>query len=323
VVTLLNARDLRVEYETSEGVGAALSGVDVAVEEGQLLGVVGESGSGKSSFAMALVNLVPRPGRIASGSVFYKDLDLLQQSERTLQKIRGREIGLVVQNAKSALNPLITIGRQLVNVIRSHGEADKQLAAEKAVLMLKKVGIPDPATRMHSFPHQLSGGMAQRVTIAMALSNNPRLLIADEPTSGLDVTIQAQILDLIRSLVDELHSATILITRDLGIVAQYCEEIAVLYAGRIVEKAPVRAFFRAPLHPYSETLLNAVSPNRQRGRRSMPGVSPGIYDLPGGCPLHPRCSLAQAICAEKFPKLIELSPRHLVRCHVRQAGVLG
>jgi oligopeptide/dipeptide ABC transporter ATP-binding protein len=320
VAALLNVRNLGVEYVASEGVGAALSGVDLTVEEGQLLGVVGESGSGKSSIAMALVNLVPRPGRIASGSVWYKDADLLQQSERTLQKIRGREIGLVVQNAKSALNPLITIGRQLVNVIRSHGEVDKQAAAEKAVLMLKKVGIPDPDTRMHSFPHQLSGGMAQRVTIAMALSNNPRLLIADEPTSGLDVTIQAQILDLIKGLVDELHSATILITRDLGVIAQYCEEVAVLYAGRIVEKAPVRAFFRAPVHPYSETLLNAVSPNRQRGRRSMPGVSPGIYDLPGGCPLHPRCSLAQPICGEKLPELVERSPGHFVRCHVRQTG---
>ena len=320
---LLDARGLRVEYETSEGVGAALSGVDLTVDEGQLLGVVGESGSGKSSVAMALVNLVPRPGRIASGSVRYRDLDLLQQSERTLQKIRGREIGLVVQNAKSALNPLITIGRQLVNVIRSHGEVDNRAAAEKAVLMLKKVGIPDPETRMHSFPHQLSGGMAQRVTIAMALSNNPRLLIADEPTSGLDVTIQAQILDLIKGLVDELHSATILITRDLGIIAQYCEEVAVLYAGRIVERAPVRTFFRAPVHPYSEALLSAVSSNRQRARRSMPEVSPSIYDLPGGCPLHPRCSLARPVCGEKVPEMVERSPGHFVRCHVRQSGGIG
>ena len=323
MAALLYARDLRVEYQTSEGVGAALNGVDLTVNEGQLLGVVGESGSGKTSIAMALVNLVPRPGRIASGSVRYRDVDLLQQSERTLQKIRGREIGLVVQNAKSALNPLITIGRQLVNVIRSHGEVDKRAAVEKAVLMLKKVGIPDPETRMHSFPHQLSGGMAQRVTIAMALSNNPRLLIADEPTSGLDVTIQAQILDLIKGLVDELHSATILITRDLGVVAQYCEEVAVLYAGRIVERAPVRTFFRAPLHPYSETLLSAVSLNRRRGGRSMPGVSPGIYDRPEGCPLHPRCSLAQPICREKLPELVERSPGHFVRCHVRQAGGVG
>ena len=192
--------------------------------------------------------------------------------------------------------------------------------AEHAVLMLRKVGIPDPETRMHSYPHQLSGGMAQRVTIAMALSNNPRLLIADEPTSGLDVTIQAQVLDLIQALVDELHSATILITRDLGIIAQHCEEVAVLYAGRVVERAPVRAFFRSPSHPYSETLIKAVSMTRQRGRKLMQGASPSIYDQPTGCALNPRCPLAQPICREEQPELRELAPGHFVRCHVRAAG---
>ena len=316
---LLDVRDLRVEFRTSEGVGSALNGVDLSVKEGQILGIVGESGSGKSVVAMALVNLVARPGRIVSGSVKYRGTDLLRESERALQKIRGREIGLVVQNAKSALNPLVTIGRQLINVIRGHGMRDKR-AAEHAVLMLRKVGIPDPETRMHSYPHQLSGGMAQRVTIAMALSNNPRLLIADEPTSGLDVTIQAQVLDLIQALVDELHSATILITRDLGIIAQHCEEVAVLYAGRVVERAPVRAFFRSPSHPYSETLIKAVAMTRQRGRKLMQGASPSIYDQPTGCALNPRCPLAQPICSEEQPELRELVPGHFVRCHVRAAG---
>ena len=320
MAALLDVRDLRVEFQTSEGVGSALNGVDLSVNERQVLGIVGESGSGKSAIAMALVNLVGRPGRIVSGSVKYRGRDLLQESERTLQLIRGREIGLIVQNAKSALNPLVTIGRQLVNVIRGHGLRDKRAATEHAVLMLKKVGIPDPETRMHSYPHQLSGGMAQRVTIAMALSNNPRLLIADEPTSGLDVTIQAQILDLIQGLVDELHSATILITRDLGIIAQHCEEVAVLYAGRVVERAPVHAFFRSPTHPYSETLIKAVSMNRQRGRRLLPGTSPSIYDLPCGCPLNPRCPLVQPICREKEPELREVLPGHFARCHVRATG---
>jgi oligopeptide/dipeptide ABC transporter ATP-binding protein len=320
VTALLDVRDLRVEFPTSEGIGKALNGVDVSINEGQVLGIVGESGSGKSVIAMALVNLVARPGRIVSGSVRYKDRDLLRQSERTMQLIRGREIGLVVQNAKSALNPLVTIGVQLVNVIRGHGLRDKAAAAEHAVLMLRKVGIPDPETRMHSYPHQLSGGMAQRVTIAMALSNNPRLLIADEPTSGLDVTIQAQILDLMQGLVDELRSATILITRDLGIIAQHCEEVAVLYAGRIVERAPVRAFFKRPTHPYSETLIKAVSTTRVRGQKLMPGTSPSIYDLPGGCPLHPRCPLTQSICREREPELLEVAPDHFVRCHMRSAG---
>ncbi len=317
---LLDVRDLCVQFQTSEGIGHALNGVNLSVNEGQVLGIVGESGAGKSAIALALVNLVAPPGRIVSGSVSYRGRDLLRESERSLQQIRGREIGLIVQNPKSALNPLLTIGRQLVNVIRSHGRLDSRAAAEHAVQMLRKVGIPDPDTRMHSYPHQLSGGMAQRVTVAMALSNNPRLLIADEPTSGLDVTIQAQILDLIQALVDELRSATILITRDLGIIAQHCQEVAVLYAGCVVERAPVRAFFKNPLHPYSETLIKAVATTRRRGRRLMPGVSPSIYELPGGCALSPRCHLVQPVCRQTPPELIELSPGHFVRCHVRAAG---
>ncbi len=317
---LLDVRDLRVEFHTSEGVGRALNGVDLSINEGQVLGIVGESGSGKSAIALALVNLIARPGRIVSGSVKYRDRDLLRESEQSLQQIRGREIGLIVQNPKSALNPLLTAGRQLINVVRSHGRLDTKAATEHAVQMLTKVGIPDPETRMHSYPHQLSGGMAQRVTIAMALSNNPRLLIADEPTSGLDVTIQAQILDLIQALVDELRSATILITRDLGIIAQHCEEVAVLYAGRVVERAPVRAFFKNPLHPYSETLIKAVSMTRQRGRRLMPCTSPSIYEPPGGCALSPRCPLVQPVCRQTPPELREFSRGHFVRCHVRAAG---
>ena len=320
MTALLDVRDLRVEFATSEGIGRALNGVDLSVNEGQVLGIVGESGSGKSAIALSLVNLVARPGRIVSGSVLYRGQDLLQMPERALQQIRGREIGLVVQNAKSALNPLVTVGRQLVNMIRGHSPRDEAAAVEHAMLMLRKVGIPDPAARMHFYPHQLSGGMAQRVTIAMALSNNPRLLIADEPTSGLDVTIQAQILDLIQALVDELHSATILITRDLGIIAQHCQEVAVLYAGRIVERAGVRAFFKNPVHPYSEALIKAVSTTRQRGRKLMHGTSPSIFDLPGGCALNPRCPLVQPICREKAPELRELVPGHFVRCHVRAAG---
>lgn len=318
---LLDVRNLRVEFRTSEGAGVAINDVDFSINQGHVLGIVGESGSGKSVIAKALVNLVAAPGRIVSGSVRYGDYDLLRESERTLQRIRGREIGLVVQNAKSALNPLVTIGRQLINVIRGHGERDKKAAVEHAVLMLKKVGIPDPATRMHSYPHQLSGGMAQRVVIAMAISNNPRLLIADEPTSGLDVTIQAQILDLIQGLVDELNSATILITRDLGIIAQHCEDVAVLYGGQLVERAPVRTFFKNPVHPYSETLIKAVSTTRDRGRKLMPGFSPSIYDLPSGCPLSPRCPLVQPICREKVPELREVMPGQSVRCHVRAGGV--
>jgi peptide/nickel transport system ATP-binding protein len=320
VRALLEVRNLSVEFHTSEGVGRALNGVDLIVSEGQMLGIVGESGAGKSAIALALVNLVARPGRVVAGTVHYGGRDLLRESERSMQRIRGREIGLIVQNPKSALNPLLTVGRQLRNVILSHGQLNARAADEHAIEMLRKVGIPDPETRMHSYPHQLSGGMAQRVTIAMALSNNPRLLIADEPTSGLDVTIQAQILDLIQALVDELRSATILITRDLGIIAQHCEEVAVLYAGQVVERAPVRAFFKRPLHPYSETLLKAVSTTRQRGRKLLPGASPGIHDLPAGCALSPRCPLVRPVCREIEPELRALAPGHFVRCHVRAAG---
>ena len=232
VSALLDVRDLRVEFTTSSGVGKTVNGVDFSLGKGEILGIVGESGAGKSTIAMALVNLIGIPGRIVSGSVRYNDRDLLRETDRSLQKIRGREIGLIVQNSKSALNPLVPIGRQLVNVIRAHARRDEAATVQHAVLMLTKVGIPDPEARMHAYPHQLSGGMAQRVTIAMALSNNPRVLIADEPTSGLDVTIQAQILDLIQDLVDELHSATLLITRDLGIIAQHCSEVAVSMPGR-------------------------------------------------------------------------------------------
>lgn len=281
---LLQASNLRVEFRTSEGTNVALNHIDLSINEGQVLGIVGESGSGKSVVAKTLVNLVPPPGRIVSGSVLYEGRDLLRESERALRRIRGRQIGLIVQNAKSSLNPLLTVGDQLANVIRAHGERDKKVAAERAVLMLKKVGIQDPATRMHSYPHQLSGGMAQRVIIAMAISNNPRLLIADEPTSGLDVTIQAQILNLIQGLVKELNSATILITRDLGIVAQHCENVAVLCEGQIVEQAPVEKFFKNPEHPYSGTLVNAVSMTRDHGRRLAPGRSASIHRSHGGDP---------------------------------------
>jgi len=202
-------------------------------------------------------------------------------------------------------------------MVRAHSNRDEKAAVEHAVFLLTKVGIPDPRVRMHAYPHQLSGGMAQRVLVVMALSNNPRLLIADEPTSGLDVTIQAQILDLISELVHELRSATLLITRDLGIVAQQCETVAVLYAGHVVEQAPVRVFFRQPTHPYSEALIKSVSTTRERGRRLLPGAGPSMYALPTGCPLQPRCPLVQPICREVLPPLAEIEPKHWVRCHVK------
>jgi peptide/nickel transport system ATP-binding protein len=317
VAALLNVRDLTVEFSTFEGVGRAVNGVDLRVDEGQIVGLVGESGSGKSVVTSAIVNLVARPGRIVSGAVEYGGRDLLRMPESELQRIRGREIGLIVQNAKSALNPLIPIGRQIVNVARAHGRRDERRATEHAVAMLTKVGIPDPVARLQAYGHQLSGGMAQRVTIAMALSNNPRLLLADEPTNGLDVTIQAQILDLIADLSRQLGSATLLVTRDLGIVAQYCETVAILYAGQIVEQAPVRRFFRAPTHPYSEALIKATATTRQRGRRFLAGTSPSPYALPSGCPLHPRCEIAQPICRQVVPPLTEIAPGHWARCHVR------
>jgi oligopeptide transport system ATP-binding protein len=317
---LLEVSDLQVEFHTVEGVGRAVSSVDLSVEPRQIIGIVGESGSGKSVVGSALVNLVNWPGRIVSGRVEYNGRDLLREPEHRLQQLRGREIGLIVQNAKAALNPLISVGRQLVNVIRAHSKRDERAATEHAVAMLTKVGIPDPLARMQAYPHQLSGGMAQRIMIAMALSNNPRLLIADEPTSGLDVTIQAQILDLITELVHELHSATIIITRDLGIVAQYCESVAVLYAGQVVERAPVRTFFREPVHPYSEALVESVATTRRRGRKLLSGASPSIFELPPGCPLNPRCELAQPVCREVMPTLQEVSRDHWVRCHVRAPG---
>jgi len=293
----------------------AVDGVSLELAAGETLGLLGETGSGKSTIAWSVLGLVPPPGRIEGGAIRLLGRDLLSVQEEELRRIRGKQLGLIVQNARAHLNPLVPIGVQIANAYSSHTEASPRDAFQVAVDTLERVAIPDPERRARAFPHELSGGMAQRVMIAMAIVNSPRVLIADEPTMGLDVTIQAQILDLLADQVDSLGASTLLITRDLGIVANYCTRVAVLYAGQVVEMAPVNEFFRHPRHPYSIGLLDSAT-LQYVGRRVRPlkGLPPDFINLPPGCRFNPRCLFASDICRATAPSLEEVAPDHFVRC---------
>ena len=293
----------------------AVDGVSLALASGETLGLLGESGSGKSTVAWSVLGLVPPPGRIDGGVIRLLGSDLMSLHEEGLRRIRGKELGLIVQNARAHLNPLVTIGAQIVNAYSSHNHRARSDAHEVAVDTLRRVAIPDPERRMKAYPHELSGGMAQRVMIGMAIVNSPRVILADEPTMGLDVTIQAQVLDLLADQVRTLGASTLLITRDLGIVAKYCDRVAVLYAGQVVEMAPVPEFFSAPRHPYSIALLDSAT-WQYVGRRQRPlkGMPPDPVALPPGCRYHPRCPFANALCQGTRPELEEVTPNHFVRC---------
>ena len=314
---LLTVRDLSVRIETFRQTSHVLSEVGVAVEPGQTLGVVGETGCGKSLLTLAVLGLLPGAARVAGGEVSYLGRDLLRCSAVELQQLRGAQISFIPPNPRSSLDPVRRIGETLAAVIRAHrplGRADAQGEAEK---MLEQVGIPDPAERLNAYPFELSGGMAQRIAIAMALINSPKLLIADEPTSGLDVTVQAQILELLAELSRDFHTGTLMVTRDLAIVAHYCDSVAVMYAGWIVEQSDVRRFFAGPLHPYSTAILAAVSPKeRKRSYFSMGGNAPRLTQPAGECVCADRCQLVEPICRTVMPPLVEVEPGRLVRCHV-------
>lgn len=310
--TILSARDLSVDYVRPRHITHAVRNFEIDIAEGEVVGLVGESGTGKSSAALALMNLVRAPGVIASGSVQFGDHDLVTLDERRLQAIRGNDISLILQNPRSALNPMLRVGVQIADVIRAHGTKDPKAARARALEMLRLVGINDAQRRLDAYPHELSGGMAQRVLIATALSCTPKLLIADEPTSGLDVTIQAQILDDLARGVRETGSAALIVTQDLGVVANYCDRIVVMYAGQVVEQAPVQDFFEHQAHPASRALVSASL--KAVGDRLI--TDPDGNDDVAGCLLHPRCPWSDGDVCEKQPQtLLYVAPDRLARCH--------
>src|SRR5262249_31528485 len=314
---VLSIRNLVVEFATDEGRLRAVDGVSLDVPRGQALGLVGESGSGKTVTALSILRLVPMPpGRIVSGRVLYGGRDLLALSEKELQKIRGDRIAMIFQDPMTSLNPVYTVGDQVAEAVRIHQRRSRRGAAARAVELLGKVGIPEPATRARSYPHELSGGMRQRVMIAMALALGPEVLIADEPTSALDVTIQAQILELLGRLQRELGMSILLITHDLGVVAEICDQVAVMYAGQLVERAATRELFRAPRHPYTAGLLASV-PRLDAGAtrlREIPGIVPDLRALPPGCRFQDRCPRVRERCRREEPPLVEVEPGRPARC---------
>ncbi|MEZ5865863.1 MAG: ABC transporter ATP-binding protein [Geminicoccaceae bacterium] len=316
-MALLSVRNLRTEFSGDDGTFAAVEDVSFDLEAGEVIGIVGESGSGKSVTALSILGLIPDPpGRITAGSIRFDGQELIGLAERRMRRIRGADIAMIFQEPMTSLNPVFTIGDQIVETIRFHERIGRRAARDRAVEMLDRVGIALPAQRLDEYPHQLSGGMRQRAMIAIALSCNPRLLLADEPTTALDVTIQAQILDLLRELQEEFHMAVVLITHDLGVVAQHVDRVMVMYAGRVVEEAPVMEAFARPSHPYTQGLLRSIpSLDEERERLdAIPGMVPSPFALPPGCRFAPRCAHARDACAAALPPLLDAGPDHRAAC---------
>ena len=314
---LLDIRDLHVRFPGNTGEARALDGVTIGLRAGETLGLVGESGSGKTMTALSILRLVPSPGQIVAGEIRFAGQDLLLRAESRMREIRGNEIAMVFQEPMTSLNPVHTIGQQIAESIRIHERLGRRPARERAIEMLELVEIPEPARRYREYPHQLSGGMRQRVMIAIALSCKPRLLIADEPTTALDVTIQAEILDLLADLQQRLGMALLLVTHDLGVVAERADRIAIMYAGRIIEQGPVAGIFREALHPYTRGLLRSVPGTGGQPRRRLemiPGSVPDLSCLPRGCRFRDRCGVAVAACAESEPEIEEIRPGHYAAC---------
>ncbi len=321
--TILEINDLQTQFFTAGGVVRAVDGVSYAVRSHETLGVVGESGCGKSVTALSVLRLVADPpGRIVSGHIRFEGIDLLELTESEMERIRGNDISMIFQEPMTSLNPLMTVGRQIAESIALHQGLSRREAFDRAVEMLRRVHIPEPERRAHAYPHQLSGGMRQRVMIAMAVSCNPKLLIADEPTTALDVTIQAQILDLMRELQETLGTAIVLITHDMGVVAENADRVVVMYAGRKVEEASAKDLFEQPGHPYTKGLLGSI-PNvevaahthsRRARLNEIKGMVPSLADLPKGCTFAPRCGLASEECRASYPPLVQYRPGHWVAC---------
>ena len=315
---LLEVKDLRTQFLTERGIAPAVDGISFRLEGGKTLGIVGESGSGKSVTSLSIMRLLQEPaGRIAGGQILFKGRDLVQLSEKEMRDIRGAHISMIFQEPMTALNPVYTVGQQIAEVFIVRQKMKKKQAREKAVEMLRLVGIPSPETRVDNYPHQLSGGMRQRVVIAIALACNPELLSADEPTTALDVTIQAQILELMKELQKKLNTALIMITHDLGIISEMADDVLVMYCGQVVESGPMQQVFHHMLHPYTEGLMNSIPrlSDDAEELNTIDGMVPSLYELPQGCRFHPRCAYAREVCKNAQPPLVEVEPGHCSRCH--------
>ncbi|MCT9003921.1 ABC transporter ATP-binding protein [Streptomyces rhizosphaerihabitans] len=314
---LLEVRDLHVEFRTRDGVAKAVNGVTYSVDEGETLAVLGESGSGKSVTAQAVMGILDMPpGKITGGEILFQGKDLLKFKEEERRKVRGAEMAMIFQDALSSLNPVISVGDQLGEMFTVHRGMKRKEARAKAIELMEHVRIPGAAERVRDYPHQFSGGMRQRIMIAMALALEPALIIADEPTTALDVTVQAQVMDLLAELQRELSMGLILITHDLGVVADVADKIAVMYAGRIVETAPVHDIYKAPAHPYTKGLLHSIPRLDQKGRElyAIKGLPPNLMHIPPGCAFNPRCPMAQDICRSEVPPLAEVDADRRSAC---------
>lgn len=318
--TVLSVKNLKTYFYTREGVARAVDGVDLHLNRGEILGVVGESGCGKSVTAFSILRLVPRPGRIVSGEILLEGGDLMRLSPAEMRRIRGDRISMIFQEPMISLNPAFTVGDQLIEALRIHRNMKKPLAREHAVDMLRKVEIPSPERRFNEYPHQMSGGMRQRVMIAESLLLNPQVLIADEPTTALDVTVQAQVLDVMYRLTREIGTAIMLITHNLGLVAESAKRVMVMYAGRVVEEAPVRSIFENAKHPYTRGLLRSIPmPGRRKGKTEsrlfeIKGIVPSLFDLPSGCAFSPRCPECLDICRHEVPPRFMVDEGHQACC---------
>jgi oligopeptide/dipeptide ABC transporter ATP-binding protein len=322
--TLLEVHNLKTYFYTEDGVVKAVDGVDFTVGRGEVLGLVGESGCGKSVTSLSIMRLIGVPGKVVEGTIMFEGRNLLELSESEMVHMRGNRMSMIFQQPQSSLNPVFKIGDQVAEVMQIHQNMGKEESWNKAVELLHLVGIPDPESKAHSFPHEVSGGQAQRVMIAMALALNPQLLIADEPTTALDVTIQAQILDLLRDLRTRMDTAVILITHDLGVISEMADRVAVMYAGRIVEQAGIRTLFARPVHPYTVGLMASIPVlgTVKETLEVIPGSVPNLVNLPPGCQFAPRCRLRMeyqlTICTQVEPQLLPVETEHLCRCWLYQ-----
>ncbi len=314
---ILEVKNLRTYFHTFKGIVKAVDNISFDIYEGEILGVVGESGGGKSISGFSVIRLIDEPGKIESGEIFFNGQDLMKKSEKEMNQIRGKEISMVFQDPMTSLNPVYTIGKQMDEMLLLHGNLNKEQRKKRCIELLEAVGISNPESRLKSYPHQFSGGMRQRVVIAIALAANPKLIIADEPTTALDVTIQAQILRLMVDLVRKQGCSLMLITHDLAVVSEIADRINVMYCGKIVESGKSNVIINSQRHPYTEGLINSIPDmDREKNRlETIQGIVPNMFDLPKGCNFSPRCKYCKDICMEKEPELVEVEENHCVACH--------